>query len=101
VEVLAGDELVLALGAAGAQRWEVESARLRQNYAFTDFSQAWAFLTRVALLAERYDHHPDLAISWNRVSVELTTHDAGGLTQRDVDLAAAIDAITDPAAVDD
>jgi 4a-hydroxytetrahydrobiopterin dehydratase len=57
---------------------------------FADFSEAFAFMTRVALLAEKADHHPEWANVWNKVDITLTTHDAGGLSARDVELAVAI-----------
>ncbi|WP_308917086.1 4a-hydroxytetrahydrobiopterin dehydratase [Jannaschia sp. LMIT008] len=64
-----------------------------RRYVFSGFPAAWAFMSRVALLAERHDHHPDWRNSWNRVEIRLTTHDTGGVTARDLDLARAIDAI--------
>lgn len=59
-------------------------------FTFTDFSEAFAFMTRVALQAEKADHHPEWSNVWNRVDITLTTHDAGGLSQRDVEMAGAI-----------
>ena len=73
--------------------WSVADGQLRRSFKFGDFSAAWAFMSRVALLAEKLDHHPDWSNSYNRVEITLTTHDAGGLTARDVKLAQAIDAI--------
>lgn len=67
-----------------------EKAILRE-YRFADFVQAFAFMTRVALVAERSNHHPEWSNVYNRVSMRLTTHDAGGLTRRDFDLAAQAD----------
>jgi 4a-hydroxytetrahydrobiopterin dehydratase len=64
---------------------------LQKNYKFANFSEAWGFMTRVALLAEQQDHHPEWENVYNRVSITLTTHDSGGLSARDVKLAAAID----------
>jgi len=64
---------------------------LERSYRFKDFSQAFAFLARVAMHAEKVDHHPEFTSVWNRVDFRLTTHDAGGVTERDVDLAKAID----------
>lgn len=58
---------------------------------FGDFNAAFGFMARVALLAEKADHHPEWSNVWNRVNIALTTHDAGGLTQKDIDLARAID----------
>ena len=63
---------------------------LVRSFTFRDFSEAFAFLTRVALHAERQDHHPEFTSVWNRVDFRLTSHDAGGVTERDEKLAAAI-----------
>ena len=64
---------------------------LERSYRFKNFSEAFAFLTRVAMHAEKVDHHPEFTNVWNRVDVRLTTHDAGGVTERDMELAKAID----------
>lgn len=64
---------------------------LERTYRFKDFAEAFAFLTRVAGHAEEVDHHPEFTSVWNRVDFRLTTHDAGGVTERDVKLAEAID----------
>ena len=64
---------------------------ITRRFSFTDFSEAFAFMTRVALLAEKADHHPEWANVWNRVDITLTTHDAGGLSARDVAMAAGIE----------
>lgn len=66
---------------------------LVRSVKFADFSEAFAFLTRVALHAEKVDHHPEFTSVWNRVEFRLTSHDAGGVTERDVALAEAIDAL--------
>jgi len=63
---------------------------LVRSFTFKDFSEAFAFLTRVALHAERQDHHPEFTSVWNRVDFRLTSHDSGGVTDRDEKLAAAI-----------
>ena len=76
-----------------AWRYDTESRAICRSFRFADFSQAFAFMTRVALAAEKADHHPDWSNVWNRVEIALTTHDAAGVTDRDLDLAAAIDAI--------
>ena len=68
---------------------------LERTYRFKDFAEAFAFLTRVAAHAEAVDHHPEFTSVWNRVDFRLTTHDAGGVTQRDVELAQAIDALAE------
>lgn len=68
-------------------------AAVKRDFRFRDFNEAWGFMARVALLAERHDHHPDWSNVWNQVSIRLSTHDAGGITERDVRLAQAIDAL--------
>ena len=64
---------------------------LEKSFRFKDFSEAFAFLTRVAMHAEKVDHHPEFTNVWNRVDFRLTTHDAGGVTDRDRELAAIIE----------
>jgi 4a-hydroxytetrahydrobiopterin dehydratase len=64
-----------------------------RSFKFTDFSEAFGFLTRVALHAEKADHHPEFTSVWNRVDFRLTSHDAGEVTERDVKLAEAINAL--------
>ena len=66
---------------------------LERSYRFKDFSEAFAFLTRVAMHAEKVDHHPEFTNVWNRVDILLSTHEAGGLTERDIALAKRIDAL--------
>lgn len=73
-----------------AGRWPRRDA-IRRAFRFADFSAAWGFMSRVALLAERMDHHPEWSNVYNRVEILLTTHDAGGLSEKDVALAEAID----------
>ena len=73
--------------------WSLAEGRdaLRRDFQFRDFTEAWGFMTSVALLAEKQDHHPEWSNIWNSVLIELSTHDAGGLSQKDVTLADAID----------
>ena len=66
---------------------------LVRSFRFEDFSEAFAFLTRIALHAEKVDHHPEFTSIWNRVDFRLTSHDSGGVTDRDIKLAEAIDRI--------
>ena len=74
--------------------WDEVDGRLRRELTFASFSEAWAFMTRVALLAEKMDHHPNWSNVWNTVTIELTSHDAGNtVTDRDRGLAEAINAI--------
>jgi 4a-hydroxytetrahydrobiopterin dehydratase len=71
--------------------WERAGSEIRRTYRFKDFREALAFVNRVGDLAERAGHHPDIDIRYNAVTLALTTHDAGGLTAKDFDLARAID----------
>ena len=66
---------------------------ITRRFLFADFSTAFAFMTRVAILAEKADHHPEWSNVYNRVDITLTTHDAGGLSRRDMDMAKAIDGL--------
>ena len=75
--------------------WQFGAERggsIRRDFVFADFVQAFAFMTRIALVAEKHDHHPEWSNVYNRVSITLTTHDAGGLTAKDIALARAADA---------
>ena len=75
--------------------WRLADGRdaITREFRFADFSAAWGFMARVALLAEKHDHHPEWSNVWNKVIILLSTHDAGGLSARDVALACAIDAL--------
>ena len=75
--------------------WQLAQGRdaIQRSFKFKNFSEAWGFMNRVALLAESQNHHPEWSNVWNRVRIELSTHDAGGLTDNDVKLAHAIDAL--------
>ncbi|MBU2533121.1 MAG: 4a-hydroxytetrahydrobiopterin dehydratase [Alphaproteobacteria bacterium] len=75
--------------------WTLVNGRdaISRSFKFNDFNAAFGFMTRVALIAEKIDHHPEWFNVYNRVEITLSTHDAGGLTHRDTDLAAAIDTI--------
>ena len=95
VEQLDEDARAAALDALAD--WDYDEARdaLARSFAFGDFVEAFGFMTRVALLAEKADHHPEWSNVYNRVDILLTTHDAGGLSARDVALARALDALLD------
>jgi len=67
--------------------WALSGSALRRDFVFADFSESFGFMTRVALAAEKLDHHPDWSNTWNRVTVALSTHDAGGITDLDFQLA--------------
>lgn len=75
--------------------WTMVDGRdaIARTFRFADFNAAWGFMARVALLAEQHGHHPEWFNVWNRVEITLSTHDAGGLSARDVALARAIDAL--------
>lgn len=82
-------------GLAALPHWTYDdaSASITRAFKFADFSEAFGFMSRVALLAESANHHPDWSNSYNKVTIVLSTHDAGGLSQKDLDLAAGIDAL--------
>ncbi len=76
------------------QDWKNENNALVREFTFSDFSEAFAFMTRVAILAEKHNHHPDWNNVYNRVQIKLSTHDAGDVvTDKDVKLAAAINSL--------
>lgn len=93
---LTDPELTAALAALAA--WRRDGDKLFREYRFADFVTAFAFMTGVALIAERMGHHPEWFNVYGTVRVHLTTHDAGGITRRDVELARAMDALAAPAA---
>ena len=74
--------------------WKKKGAAIARTYQFKDFPAAIKFVNAVAKLAERAWHHPDIDIRWNKVTLALTTHDAGGLTEKDFDLARKFDALS-------
>lgn len=88
---LTDSERETALAALPDWTLRQDGLAIMRRFTFTDFSEAFAFMTRVALQAEKADHHPEWSNVWNRVDITLTTHDAGGLSQRDVAMAGAID----------
>lgn len=71
--------------------WVHADNALKKSFKFKNFSQAWAFMSRVALAAEKMDHHPDWSNSYNNVGVSLSTHDAGGVTEKDIKLATSME----------
>ena len=89
------DDEARAAALAGLDGWtEVEGRdAIRKAFRFADFNEAFAFMTRVALIAERMDHHPEWSNVYNRVEITLSTHDAGGVTENDVRLARYIDLV--------
>jgi 4a-hydroxytetrahydrobiopterin dehydratase len=93
IEQLDEDERAVALDEL--DDWDYDDARdaITRQFVFADFVEAFGFMTRVAILAEKADHHPEWSNVYARVDILLTTHDAGGLSARDVALAHAIDAL--------
>jgi 4a-hydroxytetrahydrobiopterin dehydratase len=75
-------------------RWSVVGGRLHREYQFKDFTRAFGFMTSVALLAEKRDHHPDWSNAYGKVVIDLVSHDVAGLTERDFELAGAIDGLS-------
>ena len=88
---LSGEERGKVL--AELQGWRAVEGRdaIAKSFAFKDFNQAFAFMTRVALMAEKMDHHPEWSNVYNKVEIVLSSHEAGGLTERDIRLAKFID----------
>ena len=75
--------------------WQVDGDHLRRSWAFTDFAEAFAFITQVADIAEALQHHPDWSNSWNRVTLSVTSHSSGGLTGLDVEFAERVDQLVE------
>lgn len=87
---LTGDEI--EAGLAHLKEWGISNdGFLEKQFKFSDFREAFAFMTRVALAAEKMDHHPNWHNVWNQVHIKLSTHDVGGLSKRDFKLAGLID----------
>ena len=93
VERLVGSARHAALGKLHGWSEVEDRDAIRKSYHFSDFSEAWGFLSRVALLAEKMDHHPEVFNVYNRVEIILSTHDVEGLSERDIAEAQAIDEI--------
>ena len=91
VEKLTEAQREQALEKLGGWSYDNEAGAIERIFRFKTFSEAFAFMTRVALAAEKAGHHPDWSNSYNTVTIRLSTHDAGGLSEKDVDLAQAID----------
>jgi 4a-hydroxytetrahydrobiopterin dehydratase len=91
VEKLNARERDAALAGLGGWTYDAANSAIGRVFKFKDFSEAFGFMTRVALAAQQAGHHPDWSNSYNSVTVSLSTHDAGGLSEKDIDLAQAID----------
>ena len=90
---LSDEERIVALGEVPDWDYDASASAIVRSFAFLDFGEAFSFMTRVAIAAEKADHHPDWSNSWNRVEISLSTHSEGGLTRRDIDLAKSIDSM--------
>ena len=95
--MLSEEEVARALAAPDGPAWELVGGKLVKSVSCGDFRQALAFVNEVGRLAEEANHHPDIDIRYSRVTLAVMTHDAGGITAKDLDLARAIDAVA-PAA---
>ena len=93
VSELTDDEREAALAELPGWSLSRNGKAIERTFTFADFNEAFGFMTRVALLADKQDHHPEWFNVWNRVEITLTTHDAGGLSVRDVKLAKAIEGL--------
>ena len=80
-------------GIAGLPEWSIVNGKLHREYRFPDFAHAMGFLMTATPAIERMDHHPEWSNVYNRVTVDLTTHDAGGITRKDLELAALLEGI--------
>lgn len=85
---LSDQDIALRLDALNG--WRVVHGKLHKDFRFGDFVQAFGFMTSVALIAQRMNHHPEWSNIYNRVVVDLTTHDAGGITESDIEFAAHV-----------
>jgi len=93
VAILPDDERGEALAALAGWSFDATRNGIAKRFVFADFGEAFAFMTRVALAAEKADHHPEWSNVWNKVDILLSTHSAGGVTARDIALAGKIEAI--------
>ncbi|MAE52068.1 MAG: 4a-hydroxytetrahydrobiopterin dehydratase [Micavibrio sp.] len=94
VKQLPADTVDNALKSLTGWNLSADTKSIHKDLKFQDFNQAWGFMNRVALLAEKMDHHPEWFNVYNRVEIKLTTHDAGGISDRDITMAKAIDQMT-------
>lgn len=92
MKALSKDEVARNV-ALHVKNWIVEENVIRRNFKFKTFVEAFSFITAVALESEKMDHHPDWSNVYNKVSISLSTHDANGVTQQDIDLAKRIDSV--------
>jgi 4a-hydroxytetrahydrobiopterin dehydratase len=83
----------LRLGLAELKSWKVQGKKIRRKFEFIDFARAMGFVNSVALYAERANHHPDIDIRWNKITLTLSTHSEGGISEKDISLAKKIDTL--------
>jgi 4a-hydroxytetrahydrobiopterin dehydratase len=88
---LTDSELQSVLGLLSG--WTIQNGKLHREYKFPDFAHAFGFMATAAIQVEKINHHPEWLNVYNRVTVDLTTHDSGGITQKDIELARALDTI--------
>ncbi len=84
-------QALLNLNQSCAQAWQMKDSKLHKSFKFSNFIAAFGFMSQVAILAEKAGHHPEWFNVYNRVDIDLTTHEAGGISQRDFDLAQQIE----------
>lgn len=84
-------EKEISSGLAGLEGWERDGEEIKKIFVLRNFVDSMGLVNRIALLSERADHHPDILIRWNRVSVSLSTHSEGGITEKDLTLAEEIE----------
>jgi 4a-hydroxytetrahydrobiopterin dehydratase len=95
MSIQALDETALRVGLTELPGWQLRDGKLRREFVFDDFVGAFGFMARAALVAERMNHHPEWFNVYKRVRVDLTTHEAGGISQRDLELAAAMNRLAE------
>ncbi len=88
---LTADEIAAAL--ANVDGWNADNDRLKRRFAFSNFAESLAFVNKVGAVAESMDHHPDIKMGWGYAEIEITTHDRGGITDVDFELARKIDGL--------
>ena len=91
--LLADAQLAQAMG--DIPHWDLREDRFSRSFEFSDFVHAFGFMSQVALIAEKLDHHPEWSNVWNKVEIEITNHDAGGVTELDLEFCRRVDALID------
>jgi 4a-hydroxytetrahydrobiopterin dehydratase len=82
-------------GLVEIKKWKLQGKEIRRKFEFIDFARAMGFVNSVALIAERANHHPDIDIRWNKITLTLSTHSEGRITEKDITLAKKIDSLTE------